>query len=144
MLHRLGDLGVPPDFGGEGYEGHSVNSDENPACPAVRARLGARMIDGIEFLEPAGPGIEHQHDAYDGREGSLAGTEIPVSARIVAVAARFEALARELSDNDEAMRRVKADSGGRFDPEVVTALDIALQRHPWPPAEQVEEQGAPA
>jgi response regulator RpfG family c-di-GMP phosphodiesterase len=141
-LHRLGDLGVQASTRGDG---HDVWADgEDAGCPAARARLGARMIEGIEFLDPAGSGIEHQHDAYDGGEGTLAGNEIPVSARIVAVATSFEALARQLGDKDEAMRQIRAEAGGRFDPEVVAALHAALQRHPWPPAMKIEEQEAPA
>ncbi|HET8596046.1 MAG TPA: HD domain-containing phosphohydrolase [Intrasporangium sp.] len=141
-LHGLGDLGVRPGARGDGHG--AWPDDADAGCRAARARLGARMIEGIEFLDPAAPGIEHQHDAYDGREGTLAGNEIPVSARIVAVATSFEALARELGDKDEAMRQVRAEAGGQFDPEVVAALHAALQRHPWPPAVKAQEQETPA
>ena len=145
LLHRLGELGVDPaTTGSVDAPPDHWRAQDDAAHREAEARLGARMIEGIEFLEPAGPGIEHQHDAYDGREGSLAGPEIPVSARIVAVATAFETLTRRLLDGEEAVRRIRAESGGRFDPDVVEALQTALQRHPWPPAVQVEQQGAPA
>lgn len=145
LLHRLGELGVDPaTTGSMDAPPDHWRAQDDAAHREAEARLGARMIEGIEFLEPAGPGIEHQHDAYDGREGSLAGPEIPVSARIVAVATAFETLTRRLLDGEEAVRRIRAESGGRFDPDVVDALQTALQRHPWPPAVQVEQQGAPA
>ncbi|WP_347350277.1 HD domain-containing phosphohydrolase [Intrasporangium sp.] len=137
MLHRLGDLGLERAV-------RSVNGAAGTGRAPARDRLAARMIDGIEFLEPAGAGIEHQADAYDGSTGALAGGEIPMAARIVAVAVAFEALAREVADPVEAFRRVEAEAGGRFDPSVVGALRAALQRHPWPPTEQAAEQEVPA
>ena len=145
MLHSLGELGIAPPNGASLLDGEASSSGDREApCRVARARLGAQMIDGIEFLEPAAPGIEHQHDAYDGREGTLAGAEIPVSARIVAVATAFEAIALEQPDKEEAIRQVRAEAGGRFDPEVVAALQAALQRHPWPPATPADVLEAPA
>ncbi|MDN5796112.1 MAG: metal-dependent phosphohydrolase [Intrasporangium sp.] len=143
LLHRLGDLGLESAVERAG-RGSSLTGDVAADPGRARARLARRMVEGIEFLEPAGPGIEHQDDAYDGSTGSLAGSEIPVSARIVAVAASFEALTRELADTREALARIEAESGRRFDPTVVAALGAALQRHPWPPAQDAAGQEVPA
>ncbi len=133
MLHRLGDLGIDSAVAAVADRGAVGGSPE--WVGSARARLGSKMIEGIEFLEPARPGIEHQDDAFDGSRGGLAGVEIPVAARIVAVVAAFESLTcGQLTDADGALRQVEAESGRRFDPDVVAALRSALQRHPWPPA----------
>lgn len=137
MLHRLGDLGFADALESAGEP--PVDADVDTAG---RARLGARMIDGIEFLDQARAGIEHQGDAFDGSRGTLAGAEIPVSARIIAVAATFDSLAEHLSDPEAAMHEVRARAGARFDPDVVAALGAALQRHAWPPAEGTLRQEA--
>ena len=97
------------------------------------------MIEGIEFLEDARSGIRHQHERFDGggTPDGLAGQEIPVAARIVAVAAAVEALMPGPVDVTlparvvDAARLLRSDPG-RFDPAVGAATIEALEKHGWP------------
>jgi HD-GYP domain-containing protein (c-di-GMP phosphodiesterase class II) len=99
--------------------------------------MGARMIEGIDFLEDARSGIRHQQERFDGRgrPDGLAGTDIPVAARVLAVVTAVE---RSSSDPSAAagtsadLYRRLTDDGGRFDPAVVAATWAALDKHGLP------------
>jgi HD-GYP domain-containing protein (c-di-GMP phosphodiesterase class II) len=56
--------------------------------------IGAKMIEGIPFLEKAKTLILHHHERYDGTgyPDGLAGDEIPVSAQLIAVADSFDTM----------------------------------------------------
>ena len=69
------------------------------------------------------------HERYDGKgyPSGLKGEEIPLSARIMAVADVFDALVsrrsyKEPFSFEEAMRIIQEDSGTRFDPAIVDAF----------------------
>jgi putative nucleotidyltransferase with HDIG domain len=61
------------------------------------AHLGVKMIEGIPGLSTVIPGIEYHHERLDGFGGpaGLSGEEIPLIARIVAVANRFDHFASD-------------------------------------------------
>jgi HD-GYP domain-containing protein (c-di-GMP phosphodiesterase class II) len=56
--------------------------------------IGAKMIEGIPFLEQAKTLILHHHERYDGTgyPHKLAGDEIPISAQLIAVADSFDTM----------------------------------------------------
>lgn len=96
------------------------------------------MIEGIDFLEDARSGIRHQHERFDGggRPDGLEGEGIPVAARIVAVVAAVEGVMQDLEGGPpvsvaDVTRRLRSDAG-RFDPDVVAATAVALDKHGWP------------
>ena len=81
---------------------------------------------GIEIAEA-------HHEKWDGSgyPHALAGTAIPLSARIVALADVFDALTsrrpyKEAWPVDRALEVIRAESGRHFDPAVVVALERAL------------------
>ncbi|MFD1053106.1 HD-GYP domain-containing protein [Terrabacter terrigena] len=134
-LHEIGHLGVATRL---------LRRPADSLTPAERRVLdrhcvmGARMIEGIDFLEDARSGIRHQHERFDGegRPDGLAGDTIPVAARIVAVVAAVE---RALVDPTTGGRAAIADVArqlqgdpGRFDPDVVAATIVALDKHGVP------------
>jgi HD-GYP domain-containing protein (c-di-GMP phosphodiesterase class II) len=111
---------------------------------ATHGVVGARMIEGIDFLDEARSGIRHQHEYFDGRgsPAALGGNAIPLSARIVAVAACFTALTQRDEDGqamtpEQGLQLIDADSG-RFDPAVLASLRSVLTKHGWPPPEEAE------
>jgi putative two-component system response regulator len=70
------------------------------------------------------------HERWDGQgyPGGLAGRRIPLAARIVALADTYDALTsarpyKPAYDHDEAVRRIRADSGSHFDPDLVVAFE---------------------
>ena len=134
-LHQIGHLGVATRLLRRPLESLS------PAERRVLDRhcvMGARMIEGIDFLEDARSGIRHQHERFDGagRPDGLAGDDIPVAARIVAVVAAVERSLRDpVAGQPPAVgdiaRQLRLDPG-RFDPEVVAATIVALDKHGIP------------
>lgn len=89
-----------------------------------------KIIEHMEFLKPAMPIIKHHHERYDGKgyPDGLKGTDIPVGARIMAVANAFEAMisARPYKGKkisiSQAIKEIDKNKGTQFDPESVTAF----------------------
>jgi cyclic di-GMP phosphodiesterase len=96
--------------------------------------IGVEMIKNIPFLAPAIPVIRSHHERWDGAgyPDGLSGEDIPISARIVAVADSLDAMTTSRSYRValkpvEAMQEVVNSSGSHFDPEIVKAFQSA-----WP------------
>ena len=96
-----------------------------------------KILDPLEFLKPAMPIIIYHHEKYDGTgypEG-LRGEEIPIGARIMAVADAFEAMvsSRPYKDSritiSQALKEIKNNKGTQFDPDVVDAF-ISVSKKP--------------
>lgn len=97
---------------------------------------GAEMIKDISYLAPAAPIIRHHHERWDG-EGypdGLKGDEIPLGARIVAVADSFDAMSidrpyRNGRTLEDAFHEILECSGTHFDPQVVKAFQRAWEQN---------------
>jgi putative two-component system response regulator len=90
---------------------------------------GAEMIKDIPYLAPAAPIIRHHHERWDGSgyPDQLKGEEIPLGARIVAVADSFDAMTidrpyRRGRSLEESYQEILLCSGNHFDPFVVEAF----------------------
>jgi ribonuclease P protein subunit RPR2 len=91
--------------------------------------IGDEIIEDIEFLAPAREVVRHHHERWDGDgyPDGLSGEDIPLAARVFALADALDAItsdrpyraARNLSDARRELRR----SEGQFDPTVLEALD---------------------
>jgi putative nucleotidyltransferase with HDIG domain len=91
--------------------------------------VGARMVQLVRPLRRAVPAVLHHHERWDGRgyPDGLAGGEIPVEARILAVADTFDAVTSDRSyrralSPDRAVAELRRCAGTQFDPEVVTVF----------------------
>ncbi|HMK49062.1 MAG TPA: HD domain-containing phosphohydrolase, partial [Thermodesulfovibrionales bacterium] len=87
---------------------------------------GAKMIEPVEPLKHAREIIKHHQECYDGSgyPDGLKGREIPLGARIVAVADAFGAMTttrpyRKALSAEQAVSELKKFSGIQFDPEIV-------------------------
>jgi HD-GYP domain-containing protein (c-di-GMP phosphodiesterase class II) len=88
--------------------------------------LGERILEAAPALSPVAALVRASHERWDGTgyPDRLAGTEIPLGARIVAVCNAFEAMTtdrpyrRALAERD-ARAELRANAGSQFDPEVV-------------------------
>lgn len=88
--------------------------------------LAAEVLQEAPALRAAVPIVYHHHEWFDGRGyvGGLAGADIPLGARILAVADAYVAMTsdrpyRRALSREEAMREMEAKAGTQFDPEVV-------------------------
>lgn len=135
MLHDIGLLGLPS---GMLRPDHLVTAEESVLLQGHTA-AAARMLDGISFLDRAVVGVIHHHERFDGTgyPAGLTGQDIPLAARIVAVADGYVALAldregRPALTGQEALMRLTQLGGTVYDPVVVSALGKALTRHEGP------------
>jgi HD-GYP domain-containing protein (c-di-GMP phosphodiesterase class II) len=90
---------------------------------------GSEIIRGIGFLGAAADVIRSHHERWDGRgyPDGLAGEDIPLAARVFAVADVLDALTsdrpyRPASPLSAARAMIVAESGSHFDPRVIDAF----------------------
>ncbi len=142
MLHDLGKLAIPSRV-------LRLPRERNEAEHAVMAEHPVHTVDmlgDIEFVKESLEGIAHHHERYDGRgyPSGLAGEDIPLAARIIAVADAFDALTTQRSYRPalapkDAMAELHRRAGTHLDPHVVSALGRALARHTWSVTERSED-----
>jgi HD-GYP domain-containing protein (c-di-GMP phosphodiesterase class II) len=89
-----------------------------------------RVIESLPWLEPALPMIVHHHERWDGRgyPDGLRGKEIPLGARIIAVAETYDVLTspscwKQWMQDFDALEEIRRCRGTQFDPEVVDAFE---------------------
>jgi HD-GYP domain-containing protein (c-di-GMP phosphodiesterase class II) len=97
--------------------------------------IGVNILKDIRFLEKEIPIILHHHERWDGRgyPHGLKGREIPLGARIMAVADAFDAMASGRGYKDKVslgsvIAELKRGSGTQFAPEVVDVFVVLLEK----------------
>jgi ribonuclease P protein subunit RPR2 len=126
LLHDIGKIGVPDQIL------LKPTDLTEPEWRVMKAHtlLGAQMISGVAFLQEAGVQVvRSHHERWDGGgypEG-LAGEEIPLGARIFAVADAVDAITnhrpyRSARSWRDCRREIVSESGKQFDPIVVEAF----------------------
>ena len=132
MLHEIGHLGVPTRLLRRPRS--SLSAAERRVIDR-HCVLGARMIEGIDFLEPARSGIRHQHERFDGRGAPTAspGRRSPSSRACSPSSGASRTSSAASGDGRRCarggvVRRSRRDAG-RFDPAVLAALRAALDKH---------------
>lgn len=125
LMHDLGKIGVPDSI----LLKPSKLTDEEWEVMKTHPQLGYQMIRNISFLADAAPVVLHHHERYDGEgyPGRLRGEDIPVGARIFAVADTFDAMTsdrpyRKALPFEVAREELRNCAGSQFDPEVVAAF----------------------
>jgi HD-GYP domain-containing protein (c-di-GMP phosphodiesterase class II) len=121
-LHDIGKIGIPdaillkPDKLTEG----------ETAVMQTHVRIGYDLVSRISFLAPAAAIVLTHQERYDGTgyPQGLRGEEIPVGARIFAVADTLDAMTsnrpyRRALPFEAARAEIRHESGRQFDPEVV-------------------------
>jgi len=93
---------------------------------------GVQILYRIPFLKPAAPIVQHHHERYDGKgyPHGVAGEQIPLGARIFAVADTLDAMIsdrpyRKALPISAARDEIRRFSGTQFDPRVV---EVFLQQ----------------
>lgn len=125
FLHDVGKIGIPDHI----LQKPARLSFAEYEVMKTHTILGGEIIAGIPWLEGAAQVIRHHHERYDGTgyPDGLAGDEIPISARVFAVADVFDALTsirpyKGAISLVEAMAIVEKEAGRHFDLEVVIAF----------------------
>ncbi len=111
--------------------------------------VGERILNAAPALRPAALLVRSSHERWDGGgyPDGLAGEDVPVGARVIAVCDSFHAMVtgrpyRPAVPAEEALRELERCSGTQFDPQVVAALLVVVRRPTGLPApEQGQGQG---
>jgi hypothetical protein len=126
LLHDVGKVRIP----------NEIINKPGPLTPEERGIMNAHTIEGEKMLEQVGGLlgevgrlVRSCHEHYDGSgyPDGLAGTEIPLVARIVCCCDAFHAMTsdrayRKALSQETALAELRDNSGTQFDPQVVAAL----------------------
>ena len=122
LLHDIGKIGVSEEILNKRGE---LTAEEWEAIK-VHSQLGATIVSRIPQLSHCVAGILHHHERYDGSgyPKGLKGDDIPLEARILAIADAFAAMTSERSYSDtltyeDALEEIRRGAGKQFDPYLV-------------------------
>lgn len=148
MLHDIGKIGVPDDL----LNHPGQLTDEEMEQVRNHVQLGASMLEMLGEMHPIVPLVRHHHEAYDGSgyPDGLAGEEIPLISRIVAVADMYDAMTsdrpyRERRSHHDAVAELRRVAGTKLDPRVTKAfLEVLKELAPARTASRPQPVGLPA
>lgn len=130
VLHDVGKIGVTDSI----LQKPGKLTDEEFALMKVHPEVGARILNDIEFLKPLVPYCLYHHERYDGKgyPYGMAGNDIPLEGRLIAVADTFDAMTsnrpyRKGLDPQIAIDELIKGRGTQFDPDCVDALVAAYR-----------------
>lgn len=125
LLHDIGKIGIS-DF---------ILAKEGRLSPEERQVIRNHPQKGVDILKPLKqyehilPSILHHHESYDGSgyPRGLAGEQIPLHARIIAIADTYDAIIstrpyRKGGSHGSAMEELMHHAGAQFDPRIVKAF----------------------
>ncbi len=131
LLHDVGKIGVPDRI----LLKPGKLDDQEMALMRSHVPQGEDIVTGIPSLDEARDVIAYHHEKWDGSgyPRGLAGEEIPLNARIFAVADVFDALCsprpyKEAMPFETAWGIIRDDAGSHFDPKVVNAFRPVARR----------------
>ena len=131
LLHDVGKIGVPDEV----LLQPGPLSDTQWEALRQHPYLSYRMLSGVEFLAGAAEIAHAHHERYDGSgyPRGLAGTAIPLGARVFAVVDAFDAMTsdrpyRRALAADAARSEIERCAGSQFDPAVVEAFKEMYRR----------------
>jgi putative nucleotidyltransferase with HDIG domain len=130
LLHDVGKLGVEDTI----LRKETELTAEEYRQMKMHTVVGAEIMQPIEQLREMIPAIRWHHEAWNGRgyPDALRGEQIPLFARIVAVADTFDAITtnrpyQQAGNIQYAVDTITKLTGSRFDAKIVTAFLRAVQ-----------------
>jgi putative two-component system response regulator len=126
LLHDVGKIGIPDNI----LRKPKPLDERERRLMETHTVLGEQVLGGVAFLQGEGLRVvRSHHERWDGGgyPDGLGGTEIPLAARVFAVADALDAMTsdrpyRPAGSWHAAGREILSESGRQFDPEVVSAF----------------------
>jgi putative nucleotidyltransferase with HDIG domain len=138
LLHDIGKIGVPEFV----LRKEGALTQREREVVREHPLLGFEMIKGFDFLADAAHVILYHHERYDGTgyPFRLKGEEIPLGARIFALADTLDAITsdrpyRKGKNFDDALMEIKKGKDTQFDP-LLTEVFLSVPREKW---EEIKE-----
>jgi HD-GYP domain-containing protein (c-di-GMP phosphodiesterase class II) len=126
FLHDVGKIGIPEAI----LLKPGALTAEETRIMRTHVGMGEDIVSGAGWLAGGQAVVAHHHERWDGTgyPRGLAGTDIPLVARIFAIADVFDALCsrrpyKEPVALEEAREAVRAEAGRQFDPHLVRVFD---------------------
>jgi diguanylate cyclase (GGDEF)-like protein len=127
LLHDIGKIGIPDRI----LQKPEPLTVEERRLMQTHPVLGEQMLGQVALLQGEGISIVRcHHERWDGRgyPDGLRGDDIPLGARVFAVADALDAITdgrvyRPAQSWDEAVAEIARESGKQFDPSVVAAFE---------------------
>ncbi|HEC17546.1 MAG TPA: response regulator [Sedimenticola sp.] len=126
LLHDIGKVGLPDHLIDKPY---SELAPEGRAQVARHPAIGEGLLMGLENLQVAARLIRSQHERWDGcgYPDKLSGEDIPLGARIIAIADDYDALQQGMLSSKshtaaQAREYLVKNKGKRYDPRLVDAF----------------------
>jgi diguanylate cyclase (GGDEF)-like protein/PAS domain S-box-containing protein len=125
MLHDLGKIGISESILLKKGKLNRKEFEEIKKHP----QIGADIIRPIQFLHDLIPLIFYHHEHWDGKgyPGRIKGEDIPIGARVIAIADVYQALISDRPyhkafSKNVAINIIKKASGTQFDPRIVNVF----------------------
>lgn len=130
LLHDIGMIGVSEDI----LNKTDVLTPDEYDCIKKHVEHGVKILEDIKQLKDVVEIIKFHHERFDGGgyPSGLAGEQIPLNARIIAVADAYDSMVSSRSyrkglSHQEALSRIIEQSGKQFDPMVVQAFNLIIE-----------------
>jgi putative two-component system response regulator len=131
ILHDVGKIGIPDRV----LLKPGPLDDEERRIVETHTEIGDKLLEPLDLLAEARPIVRHHHERWDGKgyPDGIAGEQIPLGARIVAVADSVEAMTsrqlyRKPLEPSEIIDELKRHRGGQWDPAVVDVVLALIAR----------------
>ena len=131
ILHDIGKIGIPDSI----FLKSEKLADEEWQIMKQHPEIGAKMVAGIDFLEPVLPFILYHHEHWDGNgyPYGLKQNEIPEEGRLLLVCDAFDAMTttrpyRNGLDPELAIEELRQKKGIQFDPMYVNGFITAWKK----------------
>ena len=136
LLHDVGKVAVPQEI----LDKPAALSAAEWRTVVQHPRIGQVILEQAAALKDAVPIILHHHERYSGHgyPFGLRANDIPLGARIVAIADAYDAMTNDrpykrAMSHDNAIKELRRHAGTQFDPELVTLFcDLYANNAPTP------------
>jgi len=122
LLHDIGKIGIHEDILNKPGKLDEEDWKEMKKHPEI----GLKILNGVNFPWDIRPVIYHHHERYDGKgyPAGIKGKEIPLGARIIAVADSYDSITSERAyrkglSKKVAIKELERVAGAQLDPEIV-------------------------
>lgn len=125
LLHDIGMIGVPEEI----LSKSTTLTPEEYEAIKKHVSYGIKILEDIKQLKEVVEIVKYHHEKFDGSgyPYGLAGYEIPLASRIIAVADAYDSMVshrsyREGLSHQDAIKKIEELAGQQFDPGVVQAF----------------------